>query len=64
MRQVTATVKVNGEMVKQQVEQVDGTLKDKEEKIVAMTRQPAAATLQASVEAVTPPRSGSITPSA
>lgn len=56
MQQVEITVKVNGQVVKQQVEQVDGTLEDMEEKIDAMSRNLAAAALQASVEAVTPPR--------
>ncbi len=35
MRQVKVAVKVNGQVFKQQVEQVDGNLKDMEEKIVA-----------------------------
>jgi hypothetical protein len=56
MQQVEITVKVNGEVVKQQVEQVDGTLEQMEEKIDAMSRALAAAALQASVDAATPPR--------
>ena len=56
MQRVEITVKVNGQVVKQQVEQVDGTLEQMEEKIDAMTRELAAAALQASVDAVTPPR--------
>ena len=56
MQQVEITVKVNGEVVKRQVEQVDGTLEDMEEKIDAMSRNLAAAALQATVDAVTPPR--------
>ena len=56
MQQVEITVKVNGQVVKQQVEQMDGTLEDMEEKIDAMSRNLAAAALQASVDAVTPPR--------
>ena len=49
MQQVEITVKVNGEVVKRQVEQVDGTLEDMEEKIDAMSRNLAAAALQATV---------------
>lgn len=56
MQRVEITVKVNGQVVKQQVEQVDGTLEQMEEKIDAMSRELAAAALQASVDAVTPPR--------
>lgn len=56
MQQVEITVKVNGQVVKEQVEQVDGTLAQMEEKIDAMSRALAAAALQASVDAVTPPR--------
>lgn len=56
MQQVEITVKVNGQVVKQQVEQVDGTLDQMEEKIDAMSRELAAAALQASVAAVTPSR--------
>ena len=54
--QVEITVKVNGQVVREHVEQVSGTLEDMEEKIDAMTRQVAGAALQASVDAVTPPR--------
>lgn len=56
MQQVEITIKVNGQMVKQQIEQVDGTLEQMEEKIDAMSRALAAAALQASVDGVTPPR--------
>ena len=56
MQQVEITVKVNGQVVKQQVEQVDGTLEQMEEKIDAMTRALAAAALQASVDGVASPR--------
>jgi len=56
MQQVEITIKVNGQLVKQQVEEVDGTLEEMEEKIDAMSRALAAAALQASVDAVTPPR--------
>lgn len=56
MQQVKVTVEVNGQVVQQQVEQVDGTLEQMEEKIDAMTRKLAAAALQGSVDAVTPPR--------
>lgn len=56
MQQVKITVEVNGEVVEQVVEQVDGTLEQREEKIDAMTRQLAAKTLQASVDSVAVPR--------
>lgn len=56
MQQVKVTVEVNGQVVQQQVEQMDGTLEQMEEKIDAMTRKLAAAALQASVDSVTPPR--------
>ena len=56
MQEIEITVKVNGQVVKQQNEQVDGTLEQMEEKIDAMSREWAAAALQASVDAVTPPR--------
>ncbi len=52
MQQVKITVEVDGEVVEQVVEQVDGTLDQREEKIDAMTRQLAAKTLQASVDRV------------
>ena len=54
--QVEITVKVNGQVVREHVEQVSGTLEDMEEKIDAMSRQVAGAALQASVDAVTPSR--------
>lgn len=54
--QVEITVKVNGEVIRQQVEQVSGTLEQMEETIDAMSRQMACTALQASIEAVTPPR--------
>jgi hypothetical protein len=54
--QVEITVKVNGRLVREQMEQVSGTLEDMEETIDAMTRQVAESTLQASVDAVAPPR--------
>ena len=56
MQQVEITVKINGEVVKQRIEQLDGTLEDMEEKIDAMTREVACAALQGSVDAVAPPR--------
>lgn len=56
MQQVKITVEVNGEVVEQVVEQVDGTLEQMEEKIDAMVRQLAAKTLQASVDRVAAPR--------
>ena len=49
MQRVKITVEVDGEVVDQVVEQVDGTLEQMEEKIDALTRQLAAKTLQASV---------------
>jgi len=54
--QIEITVKVNGQVVREHVEQVSGTLEDMEEKIDAMSRQMASAALQASVDAVTAPR--------
>ena len=56
MQQVKITVEVDGEVVEQVVEQVDGTLEQMEEKIDALTRQLAAKTLQASVDRVAVPR--------
>ena len=56
MQQVKITVEVDGEVVEQVVEQVDGTLEQMEDKIDAMTRQLAAKTLQASVDRVAVPR--------
>jgi len=56
MQQVKITVEVNGKLVEQVVELVDGTLEEREEKIDALTRQVAARTLQASVDQVAVPR--------
>jgi len=56
MQQVKITVEVDGEVVEQVIEQVDGTLEQREEKIDALTRQLAAKTLQASVDRVAVPR--------
>lgn len=56
MQEIEITVKVKGQVVKQQVEQVDGTLEQMEEKIDAMSRALAASALQASVDSVTSPR--------
>ncbi len=56
MQQVKITVEVDGEVVDQVIEQVDGTLEQREEKIDALTRQLAAKTLQASVDQVAVPR--------
>ncbi len=56
MQQVKITVEVDGEMVEQVIEEVDGTLEQREEKIDALTRQLAAKTLQASVDRVAVPR--------
>jgi len=53
---VEITVKVNGEVVREHVEQVSGTLESMEEKIDAMSREVARDVLQASVDAVTAPR--------
>jgi hypothetical protein len=54
--QVEITVKVNGQVVRQHVEQVSGTLEQMEEAIDALSRQVACTALQASVEAVSGPR--------
>jgi hypothetical protein len=54
--QVEITVKVNGVLVKQHVEQVEGTLEQMEEKIHALSKSVANETLQASVDAVVAPR--------
>lgn len=48
--EVEITVKVNGRLVKQHVEQVSGTLEAMEEKIHAMSKEVAGETLQASVD--------------
>lgn len=53
---VEITVKVNGQLVKQHVEQVDGTLEQMEEKIHALSKSVAGETLQASVDAMDAPR--------
>ena len=52
MQQVKITVEVDGEVVEQVVEQIDGTLEQMEDKIDALTRQLATKTLQASVDRV------------
>ena len=54
--QVEITVKVNGQVVGEHLEQVSGTLEDMEEKIDALSRQVAVAALQASVDALAAPR--------
>ena len=54
--EVEITVKIDGQVVRQQVEQVSGTLEAMEETIDTMSRQVACAALQASVDAVTPQR--------
>lgn len=54
--QVEITVKVDGRLVKQHVEQVDGTLEQMEEKIHALSKSVAGETLQASVDAMVEPR--------
>ncbi|MFQ5503049.1 MAG: hypothetical protein ACE5EQ_12260, partial [Phycisphaerae bacterium] len=56
MQQVKITVEMDGEVVEQMIEEVDGTLERREEKIDALTRQLAAKTLQASVDRVAVPR--------
>jgi len=56
MQKVKITVEVDGEVVEQVVEQIEGTLEQREEKIDALTRQLAAKTLQASVDRVAVPR--------
>ncbi|MCP4246903.1 MAG: hypothetical protein GY778_07625 [bacterium] len=56
MQQVKITVEVDGVVVEQVVEQVEGTLEQMEEKIDTLTRQLAAKTLQASVDRVAIPR--------
>lgn len=53
---VKITVEVNGKLIKQGVEQVDGTLEQMEETIHALTQRVAADALQASVDAVAAPR--------
>lgn len=53
---VEITVKVDGRLVKRHVEQVAGTLEQMEEKIHALSKTVAGETLQASVDAVVPPR--------
>jgi hypothetical protein len=54
--QVEIVVKVNGELIKKHVEQVDGTLEQMEERIHALSKTVACETLQASVNAVSVPR--------
>jgi len=54
--QVEITVEINGQVVREHVEQVSGTLEDMEEKIDAMSRQVACTALQASVDSVAPRR--------
>jgi len=56
MQQVKITVEVDGEVVEQVVEQVGGTLEQREEKIDVLARQLAARTLQASVDHAAVPR--------
>ena len=47
---VKITVEVDGQLVEQHIEQVDGTLEDMEETIDAMSRRVACSALQASVD--------------
>ena len=56
MQQVKITVEVDGEVVQEVLERVEGTLEQMEDRIDAMTRRLAAATLQASVDRVGVPR--------
>jgi hypothetical protein len=49
---VELTVKVDGKLVKQHVEEVEGTLEQMEETIHALSKTVAGETLQASVDAV------------
>lgn len=53
---VKITVEVDGQVVRQDVKQISGTLEQMEEAIDALTRQAACAALQAGVNAVAPPR--------
>jgi hypothetical protein len=53
---VEIMVKIDGQLVREHVEQVSGTLEAMEEKIDAMSRKVAGEVLQASVDAVTSPR--------
>lgn len=53
---VEIAVKVDGRLVKEHVEQVDGTLEQMEEKIHALSKSVAGETLQASVDAMVAPR--------
>ena len=53
---VEITVTVDGQMVRAHAEEVSGTLESMEETIDALSRQVACSALQASVEAVAPPR--------
>lgn len=50
--QVEITVKVDGRLVTQHVEQVEGTLEQMEETVDALSRKIAGKTLQASVDAM------------
>lgn len=54
--QVEITVKVAGQLVREHVEEVTGTLEEMEEKIHALSKAVARETLQASVDAVSVPR--------
>lgn len=53
---VEIIVKVDGDVVREQVESVAGTLEQMEEAIDAMGREAMREALQASVHAMTPPR--------
>ena len=54
--QVEITVKVDGQLVRQHVEAVDGTLDQMEEKIHGLGQQVACEALQASVDRMRGPR--------
>jgi pantothenate kinase type III len=53
---VEITVKVDGRLVKEHVEQVEGTLEQMEERIDSLSRVVASDALQASVDAMPQPR--------
>jgi hypothetical protein len=53
---VEVTVKVDGRVVKTHLEEVSGTLEQMEEKIHALGKRVAGNALQATVQAVVPPR--------
>jgi len=56
VQQLKVTIEIDGQVVQQLIEAVDGTLEQREETIDAMSRRLAAAALQASVDSVAAPR--------